>query len=171
MALKGKGKPRLGEAKAVGATEAALRKRAVHWLARREHSRFELMGKLEHLGATPEQIAALLEELSAKGLQSDARFAEALVASRVRRGQGPLRIRRELAESGIEGALIESVLRQSETDWCALAGDVYRRKYGSAAISGWAERARRARFLSYRGFDAEVIRTVLSSRLGVAEES
>lgn len=140
----------------------ALRRRALDLLARREYSRAELACKLARQGAAPAQVAAVLDECAAQGLQSDARFAEALVASRVRRGQGALRIRRELAERGVAEALIEAALAGAGADWCALAREVYRRKYGAEPAADWPERARRARFLGYRGFDADVIREVLA---------
>lgn len=143
-------------------TDAALWKRALDLLARREYSRSELARKLAQKGAMPAQVAAVLDECAAQGLQNDARFAEALVTSRVRRGQGALRIRRELAERGVAEALIEAALAQAGVDWCALARDVCRRKYGPEPATDWPERARRARFLGYRGFGADAIREALA---------
>jgi regulatory protein len=151
-------------------SDATLRKRALDLLARREHSRGELARKLAQKGAMPAQVAAVLDECAAQGLQSDARFAEALVTSRVRRGQGALRIRSELAERGVAEALIEAALAQAGVDWCALARDVCRRKYGAEPASDWAEHARRARFLGYRGFDAGVIREALATVAEAAGE-
>ena len=145
-----------------GTVDPTVRKRALDLLARREYSRSELASKLTQRGAAPAQVAAVLDECAAQGLQSDARFAEALVASRVRRGQGALRIRRELAERGVAETLIEAALAQAEVDWRALARDLCRRKYGAEPAADWPERARRARFLGYRGFDADVIREVLA---------
>lgn len=142
--------------------DAALRRRALDLLARREYSRAELARRLARQGAAPDRVAAVLDECAAQGLQSDARFAEALVASRARRGQGALRIRRELAERGVAEAVIEAALAGAGVDWCALAREVCRRKYGAEPAADWPERARRARFLGYRGFDADVIGEVLA---------
>ncbi|TNE76319.1 MAG: regulatory protein RecX, partial [Gammaproteobacteria bacterium] len=42
-------------------------------------------------------------------------------------------------------------------DWFLLAAEVMRRKYGGASCDNFQERARRSRFLQYRGFSGEQI--------------
>lgn len=111
-------------------------------------------------------IKRVLDQLAAEGLQSDARFAEALVASRVRRGQGPQRIRRELTERGIDAALIQHALTTADVDWGALALTVSTQKFGRKSAQDWPERARRARFLQYRGFGADEIQAILAGPAG-----
>src|SRR5260221_10210488 len=66
----------------VAKTEPSLRARAMRFLARREHSRAELARKLAPIAAAGEDIEALLDELSAKGWLSDARYAELAVRSK-----------------------------------------------------------------------------------------
>ncbi len=146
--------------------QAALQRRALIQLARREHSRRELERKLAREGAPSDLIRGVLDELAERGLQSDARYAEALVAARLRRGQGVQRIRRELAESGIDAELIDAVLAGVAIDWQQRAREVCRQKFGTSTPPDRAEWARRARFLQYRGFDAEVIRAVLAAPSG-----
>ncbi|MGB5096877.1 MAG: regulatory protein RecX [Porticoccaceae bacterium] len=148
----------------------AMRAAAIRQLARREHSRVELLRKLSVDFATePMLIARVLDQLAAEGLQSDARFAEALVASRIRRGQGPQRIRRELAERGVDAELVERALTAAEVDWCALALSVSTQKFGRKSAQDWPERARRARFLQYRGFGADEIQAILAGRTGAED--
>lgn len=133
-------------------------------MARREHSRVELVRKLSvDFAAAGVPIAPVLDQLAVEGLQSDARFAEAFVASRVRRGQGPQRIRRELIERGIAVELIQHTLTAAEVDWCALALTVSAQKFGRKSAEDWPERARRARFLQYRGFGADEIQAILAA--------
>lgn len=143
---------------------AALRR-----LARREHSRAELARKLSADFAQEGSVAQVLDELAAAGAQSDARVAESLVASGVRRGHGPQRIRRELAERGIDTDLVQRALATAAVDWPALAAQVCARKFGEDPAFDWSERARRARFLQYRGFGADAIEVVLSRRGGHGE--
>lgn len=141
---------------------SALRQMALGRLARREHSRRELERKLASGGASAELIRQALDDLSERGLQSDARFAEALVNSRVRRGQGAVRIRRELTECGVAAEVIDAAFADAGIDWQRLAQEVCREKFGRSGPADWPERARRARFLSYRGFDTDIIRAVLA---------
>ena len=137
---------------------AQLRCRAMDLLARREHSASELLTKLtERLPEHSELIPEVLEALQRDQLQSDQRFAEAFLSSRLRRGQGPYRIRQELQQRGIETAMAEQVLADCGEDWFRLAVEVMGRKYGERPCDSFQERARRSRFLQYRGFSGEQI--------------
>ena len=60
--------------------ELTLRERALRLLARRDHSRVELVRKLA-THATSEEIDSLATQLEQSGLLSDARFAESFVAA------------------------------------------------------------------------------------------
>ena len=142
-------------------TAASVEAAAVRLLARREHSRAELARKLDERGAPPDLVVAVLESLAARRLQSDARYAEALVSSRAGRGQGPVRIRRELAERGVAGPLIDAALEDAGQDWFALARETRRRRFRGEAPADWSERVRQSRFLEYRGFSSEQIRFAL----------
>ena len=70
-----------------------IRIKAMDILARREHSRKELFTKLSsHFPDYIDQLDDVLDQLKEGHLQSDQRFAEAFVRSRVNRGQGPQRL-------------------------------------------------------------------------------
>ena len=140
-----------------------IRVAAMNLLAQREHAAAELKRKLARRFGDNERIEAVLAQLEAEGLQSDARFSEAFVAMRTRKGQGPVRIRLELQERGICATLIDSCLDDSDPQWVTLARSVHRKRFG-AAVAGAADRKARAkqmRFLQYRGFSAEQIRRAL----------
>lgn len=142
-------------------TAAKAEAAAVRLLARREHSRAELARKLGARGIPEDLVAATLESLAGQRLQSDERYAESLVNSRVGRGQGPLRIRRELAEQGVAPAGIDAALQAAGVDWFELAREVRRRRFGAGVPADWPERARQARFLEYRGFSGDQVRHAL----------
>jgi len=97
------------------------------------------------------------------GLLSDDRFAAAFVASRVRKGQGPVRIRGELKQRGVADELIALHLEQVAVDWTQLARSVRDRKFGAATAGGYREQARQSRFLQYRGFSGEQIRAAIGA--------
>ena len=133
---------------------------AMDLLARREHSLAELREKLAAREFDPEEIEAALAGLARQGLASDARFTEGFIAARIRKGQGPIRIRAELAERGIDAEAIARALAEA-ADWLALAREVRARRFGAAAPKDFRERARQSRFLQYRGFAADQIRAAM----------
>jgi regulatory protein len=131
----------------------ALRSRALAMLTRREHSQLELKQKLAELGGTPEQIDAIVNELSSQSWQDDRRFAEVFIRSGARKGQGPLNIQQELKQRGIDKELIHELL--AEHDWFELAQHIRTRKFGEELPTERKEQARQLRFLQYRGFSSD----------------
>lgn len=132
--------------------------RAVALLARREHSRAELARKLVRYLAEGDDAAAIdaaLDQLEAKGMLSDERFAAALVRSRGERF-GAARVTQELRQHGVDAEVTHrsvDALKQTEVE---RARAVWRKKFGMIARDE-AERARQVRFLTARGFRTDVI--------------
>ncbi|MCU7931772.1 MAG: recombination regulator RecX [Candidatus Thiodiazotropha sp. (ex Codakia rugifera)] len=106
-------------------------------------------------------IDRVLQELSKSGLQSDDRFTEQYIASRVNKGSGPVRIRAELRERGVDETLIQNQLEGCSDIWPELLQQVHDAKYGQQRAKDRKELAKRARFLEYRGFPGELIRNLL----------
>jgi regulatory protein len=144
------------DAGAAGCTRTAL-----ELLARREHSRRELTRKLGARGFPDDVIVAVLDDLERSGALADGRFTDSFIRSRVAKGQGPQRIRAELAQRGIAEADADDVLRGADVDWRSTIRAVRRKRFGPDLPRDYAERARQARFLQYRGFDSEQIRAAL----------
>jgi regulatory protein len=142
--------------------KASCTRLALDLLARREHSRRELERKLRARDFPLEIIDATLAELTTSGALAEARFTESFVRSRAARGQGPVRIRMELAERGIAVDESKPVLAREEQDWHALARAVRAKRFGPTLPQDYKERARQARFLQYRGFDAAQIKSALA---------
>ena len=138
-----------------GARDSALRS-----LGRREHSAAQLKAKLKSRGYESVDAVQAVEDLAASGLQSDARFAEQLVRSRIAQHYGPLRIKAELAVSGLSDADISAALSAAEADWTELARELHRRKFGATPAS-MAERQKQHRYLAGRGYSGDQIRSVL----------
>jgi regulatory protein len=133
---------------------------AVALLARRDFAGGELGARLRERGFEPAVVAALLERLRARRLLNDGRYAAHFVEYHSARGQGPVRIRRDLQAVGVDAALIEAAL-EAVPDWAALAREVRRRRFGAEPPQAWREKGRQARFLQYRGFSNDHIRTAL----------
>lgn len=133
------------------------------YLARREHGRVELAAKLEAAGFDPTVTDAAIERLVDDGLQSDARYVEAFVRSRIEQGKGPMRIRADLRARGVEDRLIEGGLADCGEDWTALARQVRLKKFGSDTPRAFSDKARQMRFLESRGFEGDQIRAAVSA--------
>jgi len=148
----------------------AAYEKAVSLLARREHSARELKSKLERKGLDADDSAKALAQLQAKDFQSDARFGEMLVRSRIAQGYGPRWIAAELRTHGIAGGAAQALLDAAEPDWRALIRQQLRRRYGAKPAASLAERSKRAAFLLRRGFDAATVQSVTRTE-GVLDES
>ncbi len=144
-------------------TPVAVRRTAMDLLARREHGRVELTRKLRQRGASPEHIESALDRLVEEGLLSESRYLESFVSSKAHSGYGPLRIREELGQRGLQRGDIEQALRECDVDWQARLYETWQRKFGRLPADA-RERAQQGRFLSYRGYSLDMIGRLLSGR-------
>ena len=155
-------------------TPLELRRAAMDLLARREHSSQELSQKLQKRWrdrtVACDDVESVLQKLALEGLLSDERYASARALQLAGRGYGPTRIREELRQQGVDHH-IEKALAQvcaESNDWLAHAAAVYAKKYQGMPIVGdfsgrQKEKAKRLRFLQYRGFDAAVSRRLVNA--------
>jgi regulatory protein len=136
----------------------------MQWLARREHSRRELQDKLSKKGCDAALAAEVVNKLESERLVSDDRFMESLIRARRNRGYGPLRIQKELREKGVAPEAIANWLDVTSREWVEDIRRVQRKKFGGRIPRSYAERARQARFLQYRGFTYDQIQQLLDPR-------
>ena len=124
----------------------------INRLARREHSRVELDRKLQtvHPELSQEERVQLLDRLVELNLQSDTRFAEMLIRSRLQRGQGRRRIEQELAQHAIDVGEVAEHFDEadvSESERCYAALEKWMRSKKDP------NREKALRFLASRGFN------------------
>ena len=131
-------------------------------LARRDHACGELAAKLRERGYDPGVVEPLIAELRERRLLDDERYAGHFVAYHRARGQGPMRIRRELEQVGVPSTLVDAAL-DAAGDWAAVARSTRVRRFGAKVPESWPDKARQARFLQYRGFSSDHIRLALGS--------
>ncbi len=134
------------------ADEKKIRQAAMNMLARREYSRRELEDKLSQKFANSFVVTFVVNRLRAENLQSDSRYIEAFVRSKIARGQGFLKIQAELLRKGIDEELLKNICLEMEIDWKTLAKKVASRKIFHRKPSNHMERSKIIRFLQYRGF-------------------
>lgn len=139
------------------------RKKAMDYLARREHGRSELLEKVTRFGFDADVADDAVAQLVEDGLQSDVRFAEAFVRSRINQGKGPAKIRVDLREKGVNDGVTEDGIRDAEQDWHALAVEVRLKKFGAQRPADFKEKARQMRFLQSRGFEQDQIQAAVSA--------
>jgi regulatory protein len=129
-------------------------------LARRDYASADLRLKLLEKGYDASVVSPLLDALRDEKLLDDRRYAENFVAYHAARGQGPLRIRRDLHRHGLQGALAEESL-EAYSEWIAQLQKARLKKFGAEAPKTYAEKQLQARFLGYRGFTGAQIRMAL----------
>ena len=130
-------------------------------LARREHTRAELVRKLGPHAESAEEIEALLDQLTARGWLSEKRFAESR-ANALSRKFGSRKIEYDLKSRGVAAEVVNCAVEQAlarELENCRAA---WQRKFGALPRDA-AERGRQMRFLAGRGFSAEAVRQVLKT--------
>ncbi len=135
--------------------------RGLKLLAAREHSAAELRRKLRAKGFAESLAEEVVGALQEQGLQSDQRFAEIFVRSRLSRGYGPVRIRRDLYQRGIGDELIDEELTFPAERWVELAAAVRAKRFPENEPTEHAVWNVQARFLSRKGFPADIIYRVL----------
>ncbi|MCV2883172.1 recombination regulator RecX [Aestuariibacter sp. AA17] len=129
-----------------------------HLLSRREHSQKELLQKLLAKGHSQALCEEQIEKFVERNIQSNLRFAESLIRSKVSKGQGELRALNALREHGVSDNDIQTAMYEVAPDWFALASQVRQKKYGANIPDDWSTKQKQSRFLQYRGFTLEQIR-------------
>jgi regulatory protein len=136
-----------------------LRASAIRMLARREYSRAEISGRLGARAQSAEQLEAVLDQLAAEGLLSEARFAASLARRRSQRF-GTARLAQELKQHRIDPSIAEPLLGAAHQSERERALAVWSTRFGAPAAS-LTEKARQYRFLTQRGFSGETVNWVL----------
>ena len=133
----------------------------VRLLARREHSRKELLEKLTHRGFQRDEVEPVIAALAEQNWQNDARYAECYVQQRIASGYGPIRIRYELQQRGIDQVDLD-LQADEEGGWQSLLTELYCNKYDAEKLLAQSEWLKRSRFLQQRGFSGEMIKRMFA---------
>ena len=130
---------------------------AVRLLSRREHSTYEIRNKLLQRDFDEVEVEQALVELQQGDWLSDERYAEAYIRMRQQKGFGPIRIANELNERGVKEGIVETYLHAGEENWRQTLLRMYEKKYKNVAIENYNDKAKRIRFMQYRGFSLDMI--------------
>ena len=141
----------------------SLKARALRMLASREHSPFELRGKLARHSEDEKEIDAVIAWLTECGYLSEERFTDVFVRMREAR-HGTMKIVASLKNHRIadkEISKVKAVLKDTELP---RAKALRERRFGEELPKDTNEKARQMRFLASRGFAFDVIERVFNPR-------
>ena len=103
--------------------------KALDLVSRREHSRHELMQKLDkRFPETMPIIEEALDKLALNNILDDERFAEMYLNSRARKGFGPKKIEMELYSKKVDSMLIGNAIEAYES-WTENAENELKKKF------------------------------------------
>ena len=139
---------------------------AIRYLSRRDYSRRELHDRLRTKGFASELIEAALNDLEEKGYQSDERFAETFLRSRISRGDGPFKIKMQLNQKGVAETLIEQLFNDSDINWLEQAHRIRRKHFGDQSPTDNKSLSKQMRYLRNKGFYQDHIDAVVHSADG-----
>lgn len=149
------------------ALESCARERAYRLLSFRDRSTHELLSRLVEDGYPPAVAQALIDDLTARGIVDDARFAEAYARMLARqRGLGRSRIEAELTRKGITA----DVALRTLDDMLPVEGEAERARAAASRLRRPSDSAQRlASRLVRRGFGQSLaLRTALEA-VGTAD--
>ena len=130
-------------------------------ISRREHSRYELMQKLnKRYPETRPLIEEVLDKLIVNNILDDERFAEMYINSRARKGFGPKKIEMELSSKHVESFIISSSL-EAYDNWIENAKKELLKKFKGIVPRDYQSKIKQKQFLFNRGFSTQIIDKVL----------
>ena len=134
------------------------------YLSIREHSKLELHNKLTQKGYDSIDIRDCIDEFSSKDIQSDTRFTEEFIRSKLKKNKGPRLISSELAARGISDNLINKKISEiSYQEWCNAALKALVKKLHGTLVS-IDNKDKIYSFLISRGFDHKMIKYALDEQ-------
>ena len=138
-----------------------IRKKILDLLSRREHSKYELVLKLERRVDSSDKLLKEIDKLSDQNLQSDERFSESYIRSRYNSGFGPSRIKYDLSKRRVAESIINDAFREIYLNWVEKLKKENIKKYGNENPKNMQELSKRTKFFVQRGFDQEMIRKII----------
>ena len=135
--------------------------KALDLVSRREHSRHELMQKLDkRYPETSPIIEEVLNKLEGNKILDDERFAEMYLNSRARKGFGPKKIEMELHSKKVDSFFISNAVEAYES-WLENAQRELKKKFKDQKPTDYQSKMKQKQFLFTRGFSSLIIDKIL----------
>ncbi len=140
---------------------AIVYNKALDLVSRREHSRHELMQKLDkRFPETMPIIEEALDKLALNNILDDERFAEMYLNSRARKGFGPKKIEMELYSKKVDSMFIGNAIEAYE-NWTENAENELKKKFKGCQPTDYKSKMKQKQFLFNRGFSTQIIEQIL----------
>ena len=134
------------------------------YLSIREHSKLELQNKLYQKGHDLDNIRDCIDEFSSKDIQSDIRFTEEFIRSKLKKNKGPRLISSELVSRGITDSIINKKISEiSYQEWCTVAFLALKKKLNGSSVS-IEDKDKIYSFLISRGFEHKMIKYAIDEQ-------
>jgi len=134
------------------------------YLSIREHSKLELQNKLTQKGHDSNDISDCIDEFSSKDIQSDIRFTEEFIRSKLKKNKGPRLISSELVSRGITDSIINKKISEiSYQEWCTVAFLALKKKLNGSSVS-IEDKDKIYSFLISRGFEHKMIKYAIDEQ-------
>ena len=134
------------------------------YLSIREHSKLELQNKLSQKGYDLSDIKECINEFSSKDVQSDIRFTEEFIRSKLKKNKGPRLISSELVSRGITDSIINKKISEiSYQEWCTVAFLALKKKLNGSSVS-IEDKDKIYSFLISRGFEHKMIKYAIDEQ-------
>ena len=135
--------------------------KALDLVSRREHSRHELMQKLDKRYPNSTSIIEdALDKLETNKILDDERFAEMYLNSRARKGFGPKKIEMELHSKKVDSFFISNAVEAYE-NWLENAQRELKKKFKDQKPTDYQSKMKQKQFLFTRGFSSPIIDKIL----------
>jgi len=135
--------------------------KALDLVSRREHSRHELMQKLDkRYPSSTSIIEDALDKLETNKILDDERFAEMYLNSRARKGFGPKKIEMELHSKKVDSFFISNAVEAYE-NWLENAQRELKKKFKDQKPTDYQSKMKQKQFLFTRGFSSPIIDKIL----------
>lgn len=133
--------------------------RAIQKLARRQHSVFEIRKYLSQKEASEELIDQIVEKLLSRGYLNDQIFAEMWARNgRHLKSRSNRMLRLELRQKGVDGAVIDQILEDSEVDELSALRQLVEKK---RKLSRYQDEQKFIQYLMGKGYNYSKIQLVL----------
>ncbi len=132
-------------------------------LVRREYSQKELSQKLNINGFHSDVIDDCLDFIKKENYQSDLRYAEMIINTRINQRYGLKKIKLELQQQSINPDIVNSLLNKFEDTWLENAEFLIRKKAKDKNLSDNKVLNKIKNFLLYRGYDYDTIKTAINN--------
>lgn len=146
----------------------SIKAKAVAYLARREHTRQELVTKLTlKYPEAQDLIQKILDQLQQSGYLSEERYIKSYLNSKSTKA-GLAKIKYALRQKIGDSELIDEILRENPIDECAAARALLEKKFGmlnpnsssGKHLSDKQQLAKQIRFLQNKGYNFSIIKQI-----------